>query len=201
MADLVTLSQVLAELRLDTTVENIDDAERIQQLIPMVSDAIRDYTGLALAASDYTEVFDGGCQSFYLMNRPINSVASVKDLNDSPATTVDPTTYGVDNLAGLVFPKANATDAGWARGFSNENPVWDVGRQRWQVIYNAGGATIPARIQMACIRWISALRQITPGLQSERIGDYSYTREQMADGMPTEVKLILDSAKGSRIRI
>ena len=206
MTDLVNVSQALAELEL--TEDQIVPVQRarIEQLIRGLSAAVRSYTGNKFGTGDYVETFDGNVRSFNVLNRPINSVTEIADVSQSPAVVQDPTSYGIDYPAGLIFP-ANQMK-GFAFDFQeNQVPapddleVSDLGRQRWRVSYNAGNSIVPDDVQLAVLQWISAIKAVTPGLLSERIGDYAYSTNEVLQQMPGFAKGILDDYRGSRIRI
>lgn len=205
MSDLCTVADVLTELQIASPASPQMTA-RIAKLIAMFSQAARSYTGNPFGTGDYVEVFDGNCRSFYLLNRPVNSVASVSDISQSPPVVQDPATYDIDFAGGFVFPIDQLT--GFAFDLQETTiplnadlNVWGIGRQRWQVSYNAGIQTIPADVSGAVMRWVVGAISVTPGIMSERIGDYSYTTNEMLSGMPGDVQVILNQYRGAKIRI
>lgn len=205
MSDLCTVADVLTELQIASPASPAVTA-RIAKLIATFSQAARTYTGNTFGTGDYIETFDGNCRSFYLLHRPVNSVAQVSDISQSPPVVQDSTTYGIDFTGGFVFPISQ--EIGFAFDlqesvvpFGDRLEVWGIGRQRWQVSYNAGIQAIPADVSGAVMRWVVGAISVTPGITSERIGDYSYTTNEMLSGMPGDVQVILNQYRGSKIRI
>ncbi len=207
-APLCTLEQVCAKLSLNPAKLPQTVLTRLNDMITGVSAAARSYTGNKFETATYTETFDGNVKSFYLKNRPVLSAQSVTVLDLTQAQgdqQQDPSTFGVDLAAGLVFPATQQAPAftldggaaGWPQG---PLMLWGFGRQRWMVSYQAG-IGVPDDVSDAVADWIASLKNITPGVTAERIGDYSYSTNQLLAEMPGYTRNVLNSYKGSKIRL
>lgn len=155
MADLTTLADVKAYLRITNTA---DDAV-LTRLISAASEYIRSWLNRDIDQRTYTEVRDGkGHPKMSFPNYPITDVTSI---------TVD----------GQAIPKATTSTApGWVlddtgimiqlRGCYNFNR----GVQNCVFVYTAGYAPVPADISQACIEMVCYRFK-----ESDRIGVSSKT--------------------------
>jgi hypothetical protein len=152
LTDITSVRLFLGSLSLNYT-----DAE-IQAAIDWACATVETYCNRTFTAADYTETYDGNGQDvLYLRQYPINSVTSIT-LDDD---TLDSDDYTVETT-GVYY------EDGWTK--SRRNIV---------VVYNAGYSTIPADLHMICTRLSADLLCMTgqdANMQSEKIGDYSYTR-------------------------
>ena len=179
MTNLVTLSDVQEYLGLSAG--QSDDL--LTNIATRVSAAVREYTGQPFEPTEYEEYHDGeghGCDTIFLRHRPVNSVASLSEGDES----VDADDYE-------VYP-----DEGMVRRVSGH---WPRGKRNLVVNYDAGDAAVPGDIEQAALDWVKAIydsRGITAAstIQSERTGDYAVTyRDDAASAaaMPGSVREIL----------
>jgi len=176
--DLVTLAQVQTRLGLDheSPIDTSQDA-LINQLIDGVSAAVEAYCRVTFAQASppatITEYVDGGGKVLLLKQRPVLTLTSVSDRQDSPPSALTAPEYELDDEAGTIYRKINYS--GHPSG-----ATWESGRRRWEVIYTAGYLTCPADVQQAVLRWIESLMR-SGDVQSEKLGDYAYTLKAQAD--------------------
>jgi len=143
----------------------------------------------------WTEFFDGNdTERAWLKCWPVTAITSVSYRDNVGAfTTIDSTSYRYGNRGELYrtgaaygrFP--NNDGYGWGelatgRQWSTE-PRWDEGTGNYRAIYTGGYATIPAALAHAVHVQIDGVLSSaggSGGMQSESIGDYSYTRADPA---------------------
>lgn len=165
----------LAEVKTYLGVTTVNDDQLLSDLIASVSAFIRHKTHRTFEEASYTESHSGGNYLLILDHRPIVSVASITDTDDSE--TVDAANYVLFNDEGMV---ARIDDNG-------DRTKWADGWRRFEVTYTAGYSlspdTIPDDVKMAAKMLIGARYQRRNGdLQSEDIDGYSYTiKENYAD--------------------
>jgi hypothetical protein len=158
LTDIASVRVFLGSLSLNYT-----DAE-IQAAIDWACATVETYCNRTFTAADYTETYDGNGQDvLYLRQYPINSVTSIT-LDDD---TLDSDDYTVEDT-GIYY------EDGWTKD-----------RRNIVVVYNAGYSTIPADLHMVATRLAADLVNMTGQsgtIQSEKIGDYSYTLSAAATG-------------------
>lgn len=181
-----------------------DDA-LVQDLIDRASAMIESYTKRKFESASYTEFLDGGGVDLIVKERPIQSVASIRDFADpNNPITVDADDYTVYESRGYIRYSTQGYGNGILADYSTRDTlpvaerVWTFGAKRWEVQYTGGYTEIPLDIQQATIWLVGSLKeQIETGgtYASESLGDYSYT---LADslkttGMPANVMQVLNN--------
>lgn len=181
MADLVTSQEVKDYLGISGSGEDT----LIGALIDYASNAIENYCNTYFSSTAITDRLDGGGRYLITKVAPIISVTSITDAYDS--TVVSSADYLNYLAAGLIYIDVDTTN------YALQNLTWAEGMRRWIVVYNAGYASVPNAVKLACILLVSYFRTTrTPGMLSETVGDYSYTKMQLPDaGLPEEVKMLL----------
>jgi Phage gp6-like head-tail connector protein len=176
MGNLVTLADVKTYLQIGFST----DDGRLNLLIAGISADIEKYTRKPFSAgvAAVTDILDGGYRELVLSTRPVVSVTSITDRTTS--TVVDSSTYETDLASGMVLagsPDQNPPPQFFAISQSSQEPLWDWGRRRWEVIYQAGWAAVPADVQDAAFMEVKRRYSGSDGIKSERIGDYGYTMD------------------------
>ena len=157
-------------------------------------------------SKERTERYDGNNeQTIQLKEWPTASVAEVRIYQaDGNYDTLDSTTYRIDEDSGVlsrIDPKTGrfpVTAFGTVNATFSVQPWFDQGWQNVSVRYTGGYATIPADLKMACYRLTDlayAARGLNFGIQSESLGQYSYTN--MDQAKTTEIKASLMAAYNS----
>jgi hypothetical protein len=144
-----------------------------------VSDAVESYMSVNVLAKDYAQKFNGaGKTKLFLTNRPVNSVASLT-INGRP---IPPSTG--DGVAGYVADSNQI----YLTGYTFEKGVQNV-----HVSYNAGLATVPYDLEMACLKWVSFLYKEMPreGQSSKTLAGETVT--YTVTDLPASVRAILDA--------
>lgn len=159
----------LAEVKTYLNISHSNDDSLLNSLIASVSAFIRNKTNRIFEEQSYTEDLNGGDSYLIVSHRPIVSVASIKDLRDSPPSTVDAADYKVLSDQGLIAH----TDT------DGNLMTWEEGWQRFEVTYTAGYAVspdeIPDDLKLAAKMLVGARYERRSGdLQSETLGEYSY---------------------------
>lgn len=181
MADLVTTQEVKDYLGISGSTEDT----LIGALIDYASNAIENYCNTYFSSTAVTDRLDGGNKYLITKYAPIISVTSITDMWDS--TVVASGDYVAYLPAGLIHVDVDTTN------FMLQQLEWAEGLRRWQVVYNAGYASVPNAVKLACLMLVALWRSNrVAGMLSETVGDYSYTRMQVdSAGMPSDVKMLL----------
>ena len=163
------------------------DAARLATLIDAASAAICRYTGRKFVSEALTETYSGdGTTELILDHRPVISLTTIT-ITDDNGTEYDIATaqFRIDYKLGILYFKPDA---------DGDYTYWPVGILNIEIVYTAGYATVPEDVQEACALTVAALlasNSTDPTLQSERLGDYSFTRRQAAEAIPAEAKALL----------
>lgn len=182
--DLVTLAEVKSFIGISGS----ENDTLLAELIDYYTAVIETYTQRSWTKETQTEYIDGGNRDLIIGVRPITSITSITDTDNSEA--VDSDDYDFDPEAGLVFLVDNATTTG--RAFIR----WGSGRRRWKVIYLGGIDGAGNDIKLAANKVIAgAFNRRDSGLKSEKIGDYSYTLMDTESGLPADVEMVLSKYK------
>lgn len=163
--DLVTLAQAYAWLSITP---GTDDTN-LQLAISAYSQLITDFCSRPFVLTTFNEVYDGrDMPRLILRNYPVTQVTSL-------------TIFGT--------PQVAATSA-YGPGYVFNGRILDLlggdvftrGQQNVAITYQAGFASIPYNVQMACLDWLKAsylTRSRETGLVSQRAGD---TEEKFEPG-------------------
>lgn len=158
-----------------------------------VDAAVKRYCNRDLESRTYTsELYNGtGRNSLFLRQRPLTAVSSLKvvvgiygGVGNSDAFTADTAwTQNVDYIiASTSQDEFNQSELIAIRR------LWPEGLRNVQVTYTAGYTTPPADLKLAVLQLCAAIRstaKLGQQLQSERLGDYSYSI--LASGSEGEV--------------
>jgi hypothetical protein len=156
---------------------SISDSDALRSLINAASDYIAEHTNRCLLDTTYTsEKYDGnGEYKLFLNNFPINSITHLYEWNT------------VDNAAAITFYENTDYLYNQKEGWIYLSQGFTQGIQNYQVTYGAGyvktAATgkilLPFDIRNACAQLVQVYRKFKakPGIISETIGTYSYSRE------------------------
>lgn len=184
--DLVTLAEAKTYLNIsDSTFDDLLNA-----LIDYTTQSIESYCRRTWTQGSVTEYFDGGGRDFAVSTPPIDSITTITDTEDS--SVVDSDDYDYNPVAGLIYLSDTAPTIAL---YGNSH--WGEGRRRWEVVYVGGTDGAPSDVKQACLQWVSDIYNSrgTEGMKSYKIGDISWTRDDVASqhGMPASVKMILDN--------
>lgn len=138
--DLSTLANVKEYLRITDT----NDDTLLQKILTRTSEWIQKYCNRTFIATTYTEYYDGdGSNELLLDQFPVNSITSCYDDTDRE--------YGADTA--ITVTDLIIKDAGlivYDDGFFNK------GDHNIKITYNAGYTTIPADLELACIKLVAS---------------------------------------------
>ena len=179
-SDLCTLADV-KELLDETTTDY--DAD-LNLLIDAASEYIEQFCDRAFYTTTYTsEKYDGnGEDDFWPHNYPVTAISS---LAISGSTVTESADYSGSGYFLYDRPQNAPSRIHYDGGFSE-------GHQNVVISYTAGYATIPSDLAQACrdlVIWKFKQRK-EPGIKSEHIGNYSYTRGDLeAAGVMTVLQI------------
>lgn len=186
MADLITLDEAKAYLRLKRTSDH--DAE-LQAIIPAVSEDVRTYTGFDWDQQTYTELRNGNGQPSLAALKagrpgpPISSVVSVKE-NGVALTVATSYSATADVIVDLVRGTFTRRPGSIPASPSGSWPVpgrWSEGVLNLELVYQTGYAvaSIPADIKLpvkyACGVFLKHIDSKWIGLQSRSAGQGNVT--------------------------
>jgi hypothetical protein len=163
--DLVTLAQAYAWL---SVASGTDDAN-MQLAVSAYSQLITDFCSRPFVLTTFNEVYDGrDMPRLVLRNYPVTTISSLSifGIPQVAATSV----YG----PGYIFNNRTLDLLG--------GDVFTRGMENVAITYQAGFATIPFNIQMACLDWLKSsymARTRDLALASHRAGD---TEEKFEPG-------------------
>ncbi len=159
------------------TEQSIADSDALRSLINAASDYIAKITDRTLLEATYTsEKYDGNGQyKLFLKNYPINTITSLYEWdtidNEAAVTFAVNTDYLYSQKDGWIYLRQGFTE----------------GIQNFQITYGAGyvktAATgkiiLPFDIMNACAQLVQYFKKYKtkPGVISEAIGTYSYSKE------------------------
>ena len=188
--DLTTTAKVKAYLGISaSTWDTI-----LATLVTSASAIIQSYCRRQFNSQTFTEYHDGADlqvprAQIIVKNPPIISVTSVYDDLDQPPTWPAADLVSSDDYAVYL-------DEGIVELYPDY--TFGDGRRNVRVIYVGGYATVPTDIEQAANMLVANIfnrgRTGADGLQSERIGDYSYVRADAgvtSHGIPNDVRAIL----------
>lgn len=175
---------VEADIR-DRKLLRLDD---LPDLITAASELVALRCRRTFQVADLTEAYDGTDRArIWLKRPPINSVSAITINTWSLDNTLGDA-WGFDSDTGELFRGNGQADLRFAAWFPR-------GRQNVLVSYNGGFATIPGPVKRATIVMVKHLAdgsKHTGILQSEKIGDYSYTLADLDKiGMPPLAEILL----------
>lgn len=149
-------------------------------MINRASGIIERYTGRGWVSAARTEVYQGNdTYKITLRAWPVSAITSVSYASNSDFSNP---TWQALNARDYTLQSVAASDA----GILFLNSGFPRGVNNFQVVYTGGYtlATMPYPIQEAAIQIVNFLfrnRKATPGMRSETLGKYSYTREPAGD--------------------
>lgn len=157
---------------------------------------LQDYFGLLMVKQD---ILNEKVTMPYKFSRiikpryaPINSVSYLGLITHEGTYKTDASALAIGEFSIEVLPKF------WALYYSNLLPT---SISAVEVSYNAGlfssWEEVPAVLQEAAIELLKYKYNsgFTAGLQSEKLGDYSYTKGNFVNGLPAEIAGMLDGLK------
>lgn len=135
----------LEEYKRYLKIQNITYDEELQNIINAVETKVEQFLNRNLLAQDYVEYYDGsGSELLILRNIPVNSVSKI-EYYEGRINNVDIwTEWTQDNqYSRLLIPKEK-------HGIILEGGIFIKGIQNFRITYNAGYATLPYDINLAC---------------------------------------------------
>ncbi len=126
---IISLSDAKDSLNITNTAHD----EELREYLAAATDVIESIAGPVLART-VVETYDGGCTSLLLRNVPVASVTSVVEAS----TTLAPTDYAFDPVAGTL-----------TRVVGIQPYSWRVGFQNIVVTYTVGSSTVPYYVILA----------------------------------------------------
>lgn len=194
MAKLVSV----ADYKTYAGISGTGDDTVIDVLIDIASASVRRYCGRnesnGFESLARTETYDGNGGPFIQLREwPVASIDSIVErFDDGSTTTLESSDYRVEARTGLLYRLGAAsgrfpTDAfGELVGNTQFGyaPCWTPGFLNFSITYTGGYSAIPDDLKFIVYRlvdWMYAERRRNPGMQSESLGAYSYTRMSMSD--------------------
>ena len=191
MADLCTT----AEYKTYKGIEHFKEDDKIDALIPSISQLVKTYCGSTLIdyyGSDKTEIFDlfdEGTAEVFLTESPLVSVSSVQErdsIADSYVTLTANTDYYVDTEHDRIFRiDGDVNSKAWSRGFASV-----------QIVYRAGYSTTPKDLRLAIYDLITYyLKEEYKGRKSlagATLQNETSTSIREDIGFPDHIKRVLD---------
>lgn len=190
---LITLNDVRVILAKDG-LDSADTTLIEEHLIPGVSKAIESYCGRNIFDQEnLTEYHSGDDDDILQLDQwPINSVASVhyrsgsgwNPASDWATELTENDDFYIESSRGQLI----ATETEWVKS-----------KRYYKIVYRAGYITgnIPEDIKTAAKIWVAILFQKIKsnlhGVQVHIIGDESFSYDFGSDGIPKEVKGLIDS--------
>lgn len=176
---LMTRTEVKAALGITSTGQ---DAQ-IDALLEPVSNALQALTGRQIEDRTVTEYHDGAGQTCVVLNhRPITAVTSVHDdLTGSygSGTEVDSDNYRIDYDRGMIRLTGAVPNDYFITGRDIDAYTFQDGSLNVKVVYSAGYPSGHPMLDAAELVFAELMAQAlnraaNAGLESERLGDYSY---------------------------
>lgn len=128
-------------------------------LITQVSAAVEKYCGRNFTQKSESATLDGGLDYLILPTAPVISITSVTDTDSG--SILDPSDYDYYPSSGVLYLK--------------DSSKWGLGRQRWEIAYEAGHIDTPEDVKLAVAMEVKArLEHLDPRVQKEGVGDYNY---------------------------
>lgn len=170
---------------------------RIDQLLPIIDAMFERHTGRQIVpARNIEEKVNGrGSPYLYVSRVPIIQVTELKLVNPSDGSVIQ--SYeppGAANADAILGAAGKFTTGEWieliqtggsaAPETSSRWPfVFPIGTHNVHVKYDSGYEVIPPPMQLAAWLTINSMMRNRPnGMESERIGDYSYKRSTASEG-------------------
>ncbi len=181
--DLITLAFYKTYYGITST----ENDPKLAEIITAASLDIVNFCGFPFKTTSYAEYYDCDRPTFELIlkNRPLISLTQVTlDPYDVPEV-VNGSEYILDKPSGIIRMKPQ----GSGTSVFGVGASW--GFQSVLVEYTAGYATVPQDVKEDCamlVKYRFDLANNDASLQSERLGDYSYTKVKSEGGIPEEIK-------------
>lgn len=182
----------LTEVKEALGIGNTDTDDRINALLEPISVLIERASGRAFTSATVTERHSGGDPTIALRRFPVASITTVTD--KVIGTVLESDDYELEGPLGLL--RRLPFGSQWSTGrvsqivhLSERPPVL-----RWEIVYIGGPVTCPEDVKLALFYSMDAsLNGAMGGMQSEKDGDYAYTRAPGAAGLPANAMAILRS--------
>jgi hypothetical protein len=174
---ITTLSAVQQNLRIGST-----DAAILSALIPRATKIAERFCGVdSFEDATYTEYHDGECADrVVLKNIPVNSVTSAALVYGTASATIASTTYTFDPDTGELGFRGPSGHLAWDMGLPYGGGArFPAGFRGVRVTYNGGFSAVPADMTQAAAELVCLLYRngnVNHAVQSESLGQYSYTR-------------------------
>ena len=157
-------------------------------LIASATQAIEAYCKRRFSQGTHREIYSGGKTRIALRHYPVQQIRSVKTLSGQA-------------IAGYELLPEDGTlllAAGWPAGEDNIKVEYDAGYVTPdQATATQQPSTLPACIEMACIRYVQLMYEGQIGKVSERLGDYAVTYTDTPYGqLPQAVSQLLEPCLG-----
>jgi len=184
---------------------------RLATLVSAAEAFVARYCGRTFESATYTHTFDGsGNDTLQLRAWPVTSITSVTEIYiDGTTEAYDSDTYRFDSASG-VLSRVFTGKGRWLGVPASEFTRWGSteyqrfgsgyvfpqGYQNIRVVYVGGYATIPDDLKLLVWKivdvWFKGSGQ-DHSMQSESIGDYSYTKG--SEPWPMDIQIMLDGWK------
>ncbi len=182
----------LTEVKEALGISNTDTDDRINALLEPISVLIERIAGRKFTSATVTERYNGGEPTIALGRFPVASITTVTD--KVTGTVLGTDQYELEGPLGLLHRLP--LGAQWATGRHRQivylreiAPVL-----RWEIVYVGGPVTCPEDVKLALFYSMDAsLNGAMGGMQSEKDGDYAYSRAPGAASLPANAMSILKS--------
>lgn len=170
-----TLANVKDALGISTT----DQDTQIGALLEPVSALIEREAGRRFASETVTERHNGGEATILLREHPVASITTVTD--KALGTVLGSDQYALESN-GLL--RRLPLGSKWALARIDQVIYLrkNTPASRWEIVYVGGPATVPEDVKLALYESIASQLAGQGGMQSEKDGDYAYSRAPSTTG-------------------
>lgn len=204
MAALVSVSEVKNYLSISSNTEATNDAN-IAVLANYASKAIETYCSRTFAASNLTEIHDGGRSSIFLDNPPINYITAFSEYDGTQYVPLVGSTASEE----LANTNANAnavpayvwnSDTGEvSRSSEGSSDLEVTGQQVFRnykrgikVTYNGGYTSIPDDIKLAALDYIKIIYKQDQASSSFSLSGETKEHRPLSANFPPHIRRILE---------
>ncbi len=182
----------LTEVKESLGISNTDSDDQINALLEPISVLIERTAGRSFTSATVTERYSGGDPTIALLRFPVASITTVTD--KVTGTVLGSDEYELEGQLGLLRKLPFGSQWATGRAFQTVHLREIAPVQRWEIVYVGGPVTAPEDVKLALFYSMDAsLNGAMGGMQSEKDGDYAYTRAPGSAGLPANAMAILKS--------
>jgi len=194
-ADVALITEACA--RSCAALENVESCQ-LRALIDAASDLIKAHCDHEFIRATYTDNLDGnGLDWIHVRNFPVLEIISctITDHGGQAQTVAVANLDHDDHTARVQFAESN----------TGPYIVFPKGKNNIRMVYEAGYGRIPKAVQQACIQVVVSLysrtsSSTTTGIQSERMGEYSWSKSKEAMGESSAISAMVEALLSKYVR-